>query len=143
MDSAGIDRGLDDGHTLVDADGRKVALTTAESEEMLGAVFTHMSLIEWQESDVLLWDNMLFGHCRMPGCPPRRLHALFGNQVDTREYRQRGAVRVVDEAATAPVKSGNELILAMLGRGGNVHELQRLTATPNWVFRLLGKMLWA
>ena len=41
-----------------------------------------------QPRDIFLFDNVLYGHMRMPGAPPRKLHALFAEEIDSRSLRQ-------------------------------------------------------
>ena len=96
MDVGGNDAGMDYAHVLVDGDedsprrlrARKRQLSPGQSLRLFEAVYGCASFFKWQDHDLLIWDNVLLGHWRMPGSQPRRLHAFFGDEIDTRDLRE-------------------------------------------------------
>ena len=79
------------GLALVAADGAILPLSEAESVALFRAIFAASRLHAWRRGDVLLFDNILFGHARMPGRQPRKLHAIFAAEIDTRTLRRADA----------------------------------------------------
>mmetsp|Transcript_53 Transcript_53/g.233 ORF Transcript_53/g.233 Transcript_53/m.233 type:complete len:407 (-) Transcript_53:982-2202(-) len=127
--------------TLVSADGRsKFTLPREQALELFRAVFSTMSLLYWEAGDLFIFDNMLYGHMRMPGPPPRSLHALFGDEVDTRAYAAADAPACVLAAARLKAKGSIELLLEQ--SGARMWLLRLLLWIPDWLFIWLGRHLW-
>ena len=93
-------------------------LSEPESIEIFRAIFAAVRLHTWRRGDVLLFDNLLFGHARLPGRQPRKLHAIFAAEIDTRTLRRADAPECVHRGAGRACKSAIEITLAQLGLGG-------------------------
>ena len=89
---------------LVAADGTHIPLSEAQALELFRAMLATLRLHDWQKGDVLLIDNVLNGHFRMPGSQPRRLHALFAEEIDSRILRPADAPECVNRGAQASAK---------------------------------------
>lgn len=111
--------------------------------EYYRALFTTIRLQDWRKGDLLLFDNMLYGHMRMPGKQPRRLHAMFAEEVDSRTFKPKNAPRIVEEGATKKAPTSIQVILQELGPGGNMWVLWILSLLPDVLFQCIGQMFWA
>ncbi len=125
-------------------DGSKFSLTEKETIELYKAMFSTLEIHTWQKDDIMIFDNVLYGHFRMPGEEPRKLHAIFTEEVDTRKMREKtGAlIKCVERDATKPCKRAIALTLAQLGAGGSPLVLTMLTFIPDFLFRFLGNRFW-
>lgn len=111
--------------------------------EYYRAMFTTLRLQHWRKGDLLLFDNLLYGHMRMPGEQPRKLHAIFAEEVDSRNYRPANSPRCVQEGAKQPAVGSTQVLLNQLGPGGNMWLLWFLCQMPDIVFQVCGNLLWA
>jgi len=59
---------------LVNEAGKKMKLSDEEMKEIFKAMFSTTEVFDWQKNDLLLFDNVLYGHFRLPGEQPRKLH---------------------------------------------------------------------
>jgi hypothetical protein len=129
--------------TLVPPEGgRGFELPREQAVEFYRAIFSTTSLHFWQDSDILLFDNMLYGHMRFPGPPPRKLHAIFADEIDTRDRAPADAPKCVRDAALAPAPGSVELVLAQVGAGGCVWLLRMLECLPDCLFVPAGRLFW-
>ena len=110
--------------------------------EYFRALFSTITLQYHQQGDVLLFDNVLYGHMRMPGAPPRKLHALFAEEIDTRVFRPADAPACVHEGARQSAKGSIAITLGQLGLGGQEWMLWALLQLPDAYFRLMGRWFW-
>lgn len=132
------------GMTLVKSDGTHVPLTDAQSLELLTAMLRTVRFHSWQQGDVLLIDNILHAHFRMPGSQPRRLHAIFAEEIDSRTLRRDDAPQcVVDGANDANINGAISITLGQLGLGGSHWVLWILSFLPDCCFRIAGQLFWA
>mmetsp|Transcript_24714 Transcript_24714/g.30371 ORF Transcript_24714/g.30371 Transcript_24714/m.30371 type:complete len:386 (+) Transcript_24714:110-1267(+) len=131
------------GITLVNDDGSLLDLTEEQMVEIYRAILSTLELHTWQKDDILLFDNMLYGHMRMPGGEPRKLHALFAEEVDSRTMipHEKVATCVTKDAKKA-CPSAINTTLQQLGPGGSKWILATLTYLPDFLFRLIGKYFW-
>ena len=125
------------------ADGALVPLSEPESIEIFRAIFAAVRLHTWRRGDVLLFDNLLFGHARLPGRQPRKLHAIFAAEIDTRTLRRADAPECVHRGAGRACKSAIEITLAQLGLGGYWIILAIVMLFPDRLFRWFGQRIWA
>jgi hypothetical protein len=142
MDDAGNDQGMDYGFQLL-VDGRPVDLEGVVARRLLETAFRHTRFFRWQQRDLLLFDNLLFAHWRMPGAPDRRLHAFFGAEADVRRFCPDDAPASVRAAMAEPCAGGNALVLGTLGMGGRPWALRTLMALPDGWFTFIGRRTWA
>jgi len=143
----------DQGLTLVTPDGESSArvLTEEQTVEIYKAVLSTMELHAWKTNDLLLFDNILYGHCCMPSGegeeqqqhPPLKLHALFADEVDTRTLLQAHAPACVQQGLSKPCRGAIQTVLDQLGPGGKKGTLTALSHMPDFVFRKIGKQHWA
>ena len=131
------------GMTLVKSDGTLVPLTDSQSLELLTAMLRTLRLHSWKQGDVLLIDNVLYAHFRMPGSQPRRLHAIFADEIDSRTLRRADAPKCVVDGARASAKGAIAVTLSQLGPGGWYWVLWLLSWLPDWCFRIAGQLFWA
>jgi len=132
-----------EGLTLVTGDGRKVPLGERRTVQLYRAMFGATRLHTWRQGDVLLFDNVLFGHARMPGRQPRLLHAIFAEEMDTRALRPASAPACVHSAAARKSKGAVAITLSQLGPGGWWIILATVMLFPDWCFQIFGRLLWA
>lgn len=142
MDDAGNDQGMDYGFELLREQSRPLALDDAATQRLLQSAFAHTAFFRWQTQDLLLFDNLLFAPWRMPGGTDRRLHAFFGDPIDTRTLCPDDAPACVLRDVQAPCRGGNQLVLDTLGLGGRHWSLTWLAWMPDWMFAWLGRQTW-
>lgn len=143
VESIPYDGPLDFPITLVSPDGsRRFELPRKQALEFYRAIFSTTSLLFWQDSDILLFDNLLYGHMRFPGPPPRKLHAIFADEIDTRGWAPADAPECVRAGALARAPSSTELVLAQAGAGGRVWLLRVLECLPDCLFEPAGRLFW-
>jgi len=106
---------------LVQPNGTRFVVPHELQVEYYEAIFSTVRLQHWQKGDLLLFDNVLYGHFRMPGEPPRRLHGIFAQNLDTRTLHPPDAPECVAEAAQRPAKRATQAILDQIGTGGNLY----------------------
>lgn len=127
---------------LVRPDGSRFELERDQVLAYFTALFSTITLHYHQKGDVLLFDNVLYGHMRMPGAPPRKLHALFAEEIDSRSLRTADAPACVHEGAAQPAKGSIAITLGQLGLGGKEWVLWTLLQLPDFYFRILGRLFW-
>lgn len=127
---------------LVAPNGTQFEMPREMQLEMYYAIFATITLQDWQAGDILLFDNVLYGHFRMPGKQPRKLHAIFAEQVDTRTLRPATAPACVHQAADQHANDGIQGVLGDLGPGGNMFVLWLTMQLPDSLFQLVGKWFW-
>ena len=99
-------------------DGRRAQGAAGErgTVQLYRAMFGATRLHTWRQGDVLLFDNVLFGHARMPGQLPRLLHAI-AEEMDTRAAPRHGArVRPRRRRAQEQGRGGHHALAARPGR---------------------------
>ena len=128
---------------LVRPNGTRFELPKERVLEYFRAMFLEASLHEHQTGDLLLFDNLLYGHFRMPGAPPRKLHAMVADEVDVRTLRPPDAPACVNDAAEAEATRAIEALLGQFGTGGNLVALRSLLFLPDALFQLAGHVFWA
>lgn len=143
MDDAGNDQGLDYGFQLVGAGGRPFDMDVGQARRLLEAAFANTAFFRWEANDLLLFDNLLFAHWRMPGAPDRQLHAFFGAEVDVRSFCSTESPAFLQTQLGASCRGGNALILDTLGLGGRPWALRALMALPDPWFVWAGRRTWA
>jgi len=111
--------------------------------EYYRAIFSTLRFLEWQKHDLLLFDNVLYGHMRMPGRPPRALHAIFACELDTRQLRKATAPKCVQEGAKQTAFGSIQVMLDQLGPGGNMWVLWSMNLLPDVLFQICGNLFWA
>ena len=127
----------------VRADGALAPLGEACSLELCRAMLRTLRLHSWQRGDVLIVDNVLYAHFRMPGRQPRKLHALFAEEIDSRTLRRADAPTCVHAGAAVPAKGAIAVTLSQLGPGGWRSVIWLLSWLPDLLFRLAGQLFWA
>lgn len=65
--------------------GNGEPFTAEESREIQRAAWSHAIVFPWRTGDLLLLDNIRFGHARLNVRKPRRLIAAMGDRYDVRE----------------------------------------------------------
>jgi hypothetical protein len=133
----------DFGITLVRPDGTKFEMPHDMQLELFKAIFSTIRLQSWQKGDLFLFDNILYGHFRMPGEQPRKLHAMFAHEIDTRKlYQQDKAPECVKKGAQQRAKGSIDTTLHQLGAGGNMWILWFVMLLPDKLFQWLGRWAW-
>merc|ERR1739848_428254 len=111
--------------------------------EFYRCMFECVQLQYWEKNDIMLFDNILYGHFRMPGTKPRKLHAMFFNEINTRILHRKDAPVCVVNAVHDEVDGSIDGVLSQLGAGGNIFVLWFTTyLLPDWFFYLLGILTW-
>ena len=67
--------------------GNGQAFSKAETEEIQRAAWDNAIAFHWQPRDLLLIDNISFGHSRLNVKNPRRIIAAMADEYDVRAYR--------------------------------------------------------
>jgi len=70
--------------------GNGQAFSQAETEEIQHAAWDNAIAFRWQPRDLLLIDNISFGHSRLNVKNPRRIIAAMADPYDVRAYRAAG-----------------------------------------------------
>jgi len=130
------------GMVLVRPNGTRFEPARGLVLEYFRAMFSTITLHHHRAGDIFLFDNVLYGHMRMPGSPPRSLHALFAEEVDSRTLRPVAAPACVHEGAAHEAKSAVAVTLGQLGAGGNMWVLWLMLQLPDSLFQLAGRWLW-
>merc|ERR1712050_372753 len=123
---------------LVRPNGTHFTMPHDMQMEYFSAIFSTIQLQEWDRNDILMFDNILYGHFRMPGQQPRKLHAICGDEIDTRTLRMDDAPSCVHEGATLHARSSTEAVLERIGMGGNMYLLWTINLFPDIIFQIAG-----
>jgi alpha-ketoglutarate-dependent taurine dioxygenase len=65
--------------------GDGTPFSDAETDEIQAAVWDNATVFPWQRGDLLIIDNLAFGHARLNVKRPRRIVAALANEYDVRQ----------------------------------------------------------
>ncbi|CAK0798131.1 unnamed protein product [Prorocentrum cordatum] len=130
--------------TLVTNSSERFLLAEEHLLEIFRAMLSSVWVHAYERGDVLIFDNVLYGHFRMPSSGgPRMLNAIFAEEVDTRTLRPANAPDIVHRHAAKVCLGSAETVLTLIGPGGSYWVLQTLMLLPDFAFRWAGLLLWA
>ena len=68
--------------------GDSTTFSKAESEEIQRAAWDNAIVYHWKPKDLLIIDNIRFGHSRLNVTKPRKIIAAMANKYDIRQYKK-------------------------------------------------------